>query len=200
MSRNESQRVSGKDLWTSSHLVLRTALLVLLSVVYSCLSSCSSSGSETGRDTGSISFSLRFPGEQPSSKAFGDEGDRISSHCEDYGFATVEVDVFDETRISPIASGGPWECRTGEGTIENVGRGQDRSILVSLKNSGGNSSAGNDVGHHGICRPHLRISERDRDRAGRGEQGAGHRQRLGHGGPGRHGQQARLGLPKRAGQ
>ncbi|MRR14615.1 hypothetical protein EG833_04145, partial [archaeon] len=117
-------------------VIFRAIILPFLCIAAFGLFSCSNPDRESGADTGSIAFSLRFPDAGPVSKAFPGLEGSLSSHCRDYGITSLELDVFDETKKS-IATGGPWECSLGEGVIDGIKTGGERSLIVSLKNSAG---------------------------------------------------------------
>ncbi|MGC9325707.1 MAG: Ig-like domain-containing protein, partial [Desulfomonilia bacterium] len=111
-----------------------SAALILFFVSTLLLCSCSGSSDsspEASDSAGAIAFSIMLSPEstsdQPRYKA-------ALLDCDALGIVSVEADVFDETDTL-IAEGGPWECSLGEGTIYGVKQGNNRTVLIFLKDS-----------------------------------------------------------------
>ena len=112
-------------------------LIILLAVLL--LSACSKGGNNHG--TGGISFSLKTPMQETSLPQY----KAADIACVEYGIASVEAQV-SGSRDNPVATGGPWPCDTGEGTIGNVEEGDDYTISISLKDANGNVIFGGSKG------------------------------------------------------
>ncbi len=95
------------------------------------LSACSKGGS--GHGTGGISFALKMPPTETSLPQY----KATSIPCVEYGIASVDAQVYSNQEIL-VASGGPWSCDTGEGTIGSVEEGDGYTISISLKDAQGN--------------------------------------------------------------
>jgi len=111
--------------------VLYAVLCASLFLMCSC-SGSSGSSSENG-GTGSIVFSIQLPAE-PFLEAAGDDVlyKAASIDCDRLGIVSVEAEVYDENE-ELIARGGPWECSLGEGIIYGVKAGNNRTVLLFLR-------------------------------------------------------------------
>ena len=95
------------------------------------ISGCSQGGG--GHGTGKISFSLKMPAASLSTLH------RVKAAafpCLQYGIVSVTAEVRD-TQEKIVATGGPWACNIGEGTITSVAEGDNYLVTISLKDSSG---------------------------------------------------------------
>jgi hypothetical protein len=109
---------------------MRSRYLVILFIAL-LLSACSKGGS--GHGTGGISFSLKMPPKEASQLQY----KATDIPCIEYGIASVDAQVHD-SQENMMATGGPWPCDTGEGTIANIEEGDGYTISLSLKDDQGN--------------------------------------------------------------
>jgi hypothetical protein len=108
----------------------------LFAMTVSCmflLSSCGGNNisNESASDTGDLSFHVVYHGaagnRQPQAAVI---------DCAGEGVSTVEAAVYDSDNAL-IGSGGPWDCRIGQGTITSVPAGSGRSVVVLGKDGDG---------------------------------------------------------------
>jgi hypothetical protein len=114
---------------------LRTYFLLLVAGALILLNACGSGsnpsdGSTT--DTGVLHFSL----------VYHSSGDHIHAleaaiDCQGEGIATIEAMVYNSVG-NLLASGGPWNCDAGRGTISSVPAGGGRIIVILGKNNENN--------------------------------------------------------------
>jgi hypothetical protein len=109
---------------------MKTRYLVILFIAL-LLSACTKGGSNNG--TGGISFSLQMPLKEASQLQY----KATNIPCIEYGITRVDAQVHD-SKDNPVATGGPWPCDTGEGTIGNIEEGDGYTISISLKDDQGN--------------------------------------------------------------
>jgi hypothetical protein len=109
---------------------MRSSYLVVLFIAL-LLSACTKGGSGPG--TGGISFSLKMPPKEASMLQY----KATDIPCIEYGIARVDAQVHD-SQENMMATGGPWPCDTGEGTIANIEEGDGYTISLSLKDDQGN--------------------------------------------------------------
>ncbi len=116
-----------KGVDNGSILASRFIVIIIMAML---LSACSKGSG--GHGTGGISFSLKIPEEaaQLQYKA-------ANIACVEYGIVNVDAQVRD-SQENLVATGGPWSCDTGEGTISSIEEGVGYIISLSLKDSGGN--------------------------------------------------------------
>ncbi len=95
------------------------------------LTACTKGGNHNG--TGGISFSLKMPPKEASQLQY----KATDIPCIEYGIARVDAQVND-SQENMVATGGPWPCDTGEGTIGSVEEGSGYTISISLKDDQGN--------------------------------------------------------------
>ena len=111
--------------------VLYAVLCASLFLMFSC-SGSSDSASENEGD-GSIVFSLQLPDEPFSAAAGKDVQYKAASiDCDRLGIVSVEAEVYDENE-ELIAQGGPWDCSLGEGIIYGIRAGNNRTVLLFLR-------------------------------------------------------------------
>lgn len=96
-----------------------------LALAIVCMTALSCSGGHDG--TGSISFTLKSVPEKSSIP-------NARMDCGDV--ATVEVVVFDGTGAQ-IAHGGPWDCTSHSGALDNIPAGTSRALKVIAKDGSG---------------------------------------------------------------
>jgi VCBS repeat-containing protein len=135
-----------REYQSRARILLPLISVLLLCCVTAILSSCGgSTGASGDKDTGAISFSLKFP-PRSLSGLLPAEAKEASTNCTEYKVTQVEAQVFDETNTQ-IASGGPWDCSLGTGTITGVKEGSNRSLIISLMNGTGKTIlTGNMIG------------------------------------------------------
>ncbi len=98
------------------------------------MTACSGNGGSSGGDSyGSISFSLVAPSDDADQVQY----KSVDFPCQEYDIASVEAEILD-TGGSVVATGGPWDCSGGRGTIGYIKAGDDYTLWVYLRNSDGN--------------------------------------------------------------
>ncbi len=107
--------------------------VVCASLFLMCSCSGSSGSASENEGTGSIVFSLQLPAE-PFSSADGKDVQykAASIDCDRLGIVSVEAQVYDEHE-ELIAQGGPWDCSLGEGIIYGIKAGNNRTVLLFLR-------------------------------------------------------------------
>jgi hypothetical protein len=109
---------------------MRSRYLVVLFVAL-LLSACSKGGS--GHGTGGISFSLKMPPKEASMPQY----KAAFFPCAEYPNSTIEAQLHNNQEAL-MATGGPWPCDAGEGSISNIEEGNNYLISISLKDAQGN--------------------------------------------------------------
>jgi hypothetical protein len=109
--------------------IMKRYLVILFIIML--MNACSKGGDHHG--TGGISFSLKMPSQETSMPLY----KAANIACAEYGITSVNAQVHD-SKENMVATGGPWPCDTGEGTIGNVEEGSGYLISLSLKDSSGN--------------------------------------------------------------
>jgi len=94
------------------------------------LCACSKGGG--GNGTGSISFIVKMPAQEASALQY----KAAIIPCAEYGIASVTAQVYDSLD-NLVATGGPWPCDTGEGTISGIEEGSGYTVSLLLQDSGG---------------------------------------------------------------
>lgn len=112
---------------------VKATTICCLSIIFAALlfSACSKGGS--GHGTGGISFEIKMPSQVASLPQY----KATDIPCIEYGIASVDAQVHD-SQENIIATGGPWSCETGEGTISGIEEGAGYIVSISLKDSDGN--------------------------------------------------------------
>jgi K319L-like, PKD domain len=114
-------------------------LYLVLSLAVVSLASCGGGGGGSGQSStnaGSVALRLEF---DTGAKSAGVRGvAQAQFDCEGNGIATVEAQVLDQTG-AVIATGGPWPCTDGHGTITNVTPGQNLTVAAFAMDSSGNT-------------------------------------------------------------
>ncbi|HOS98390.1 MAG TPA: putative Ig domain-containing protein, partial [Deltaproteobacteria bacterium] len=103
----------------------RLCALLIPALCALCLCACSRETQGSG--TGSIAFTLELPRAEARYKV-------PDGWCEENGVVNVVAEVSDASE-NLVATGGPWPCTAGEGSITNVEEGTGYTITVSLRNS-----------------------------------------------------------------
>ena len=118
-------------------------LYLVLCLAVAPLATCGGGGGgQSSTDAGSVVLRLEF---DPGAKAAGLQGiAQAQFDCLGNGVATVEAQVLDQAG-TVIASGGPWPCTDGHGTIDNVTPGQNLRVAAFAKDSAGNTLFTGDV-------------------------------------------------------
>ena len=123
-------------------------LCVLLLFLFACGGgSGSSSTTVSSSETGAIAFSVAWEApetDQPKADLL-QPLDVSVLDCQDVGVTTVEAKVYDENGTL-LASGGPWPCDQGYGTIEGVPAGANRMVAILGK-------SGDDIIYRGEAGP-----------------------------------------------
>ena len=117
----------------------RQLSLVLVSSMFVLVWACSGGGggNQAAQSAGGgIAFSLRFPPTASAGHASNSLIQAAVVDCASYGIDRVDVQVFDEYQAL-IVQGGPWGCAVGEGIVDGVPVGTNRSIVISLKDDTG---------------------------------------------------------------
>jgi hypothetical protein len=117
-----------------SHWLLYFAFYILsMFLLFGCGSS-GGSGSEASASngTGGIAFNLLLKGVEESESGF---MAAAQIDCFDAGIKTVEGEVYDANGIL-LATGGPWYCEIGEGTIDDVEAGAGRTVWAIARGEG----------------------------------------------------------------
>ena len=111
--------------------VLYAVLCASLFLMQACSGSSDSVSENEG--TGSIVFSLQLAADPISAAAGNDVQYKAASiDCERLGIVSVEAEVYDEND-ELIAQGGPWDCGLGEGIIYGIKAGNNRTVLLFLR-------------------------------------------------------------------
>ena len=114
-------------------------LYLVLSLAVAPLATCGGGGGGSGQSStnaGSVVLRLEF---DTGAKAAGERRPaQAQFDCEGNGVATVEAQVLDQTQ-AVIATGGPWPCTDGHGTITNVTPGQNLTVVAFAMDSSGNT-------------------------------------------------------------
>lgn len=105
-------------------------VIVLLALAL-MLSSCGKDSSGHGK--GAIAFSIKMPAQPASQLLY----KAAAIPCIEYGITSVDARVYDSVE-NLVATGGPWPCDTGEGTISGIEEGSGYIVSLSLKDSYGN--------------------------------------------------------------
>jgi Tol biopolymer transport system component len=112
-------------------------LCLVLSLAVAPLANCGGGGGgdQSSTKAGSVALRLEF---DTGATAAGERGvAQAQFDCKGHGVATVEAQVLDQTG-AVIATGGPWPCTDGHGTISNVTPGQNFTVVASAMDAAGN--------------------------------------------------------------
>jgi hypothetical protein len=104
-------------------------LIVLLAL---SLGACSKGGGGNDAAFGGLTFSLIAPSGDTAPVQY----KSVDFPCEEYQISSVEAEVLDSLD-AVVATGGPWSCSGGKGTIGSLKAGDNYTLWVYLRNSEG---------------------------------------------------------------
>lgn len=112
----------------------RPTALILFVIVFALLFFCGCTdnrddSSDRNSGSGSLKFSIIYHGTASDKNAIAAVID-----CAAEGVSTIEAHVYDQDNTLLI-SGGPWRCSVGQGTINAVPAGNNRSVVVIGKDA-----------------------------------------------------------------